>query len=115
LEGRETDELEVDIKDVFPDEQVFAVTLAQSPWYADFANYLVCGLMPDELNFYQQKKLLFDVKKYLWDEPYLFRECADHIIRRCVPEEEAREILHMCHASLVGSHHGGVRTAAKLL
>ena len=71
--------------------------------------------MPDELNFYQQKRFLFDVKKYFWDEPYLFRECADHIIRRCVPEEEAIEILHACHASSVGGHHGGVRTTAKVL
>jgi len=115
LEGREIGELEVDIKDVFPDEHVFTVTLVQPPWYADFGNYLVCGLMPDEMNFYQQKKFLFDVKKYLWDEPYLFRECADHIIRRCVPEEEVMEILHACHASPVGGHHGGVRTTAKVL
>ncbi|XP_015164084.1 uncharacterized protein [Solanum tuberosum] len=61
----------------------------------------------NELDFYQQKRFLFDVKKYFWDEPYLFRECADHIIRRCVPEEEAIKILHACQASPVGGHHGG--------
>ncbi|XP_049393179.1 uncharacterized protein LOC125857609 [Solanum stenotomum] len=65
----------------------------------DFANYIVCELMPDELTFYQQKKFLFDVKKYFWDEPYLFHERADHIIRRCIPEEEVVEILHACHTS----------------
>ncbi|XP_049371079.1 uncharacterized protein LOC125836027 [Solanum verrucosum] len=75
----------------------------------------VCGLIPEELNFYQRKRFLFDVKKYFWDEPYLFIECADHIIRRCVPEEEFNEILHFCHSSPVGGHHGGVRTTAKIL
>ncbi|XP_049414650.1 uncharacterized protein LOC125877383 [Solanum stenotomum] len=108
-------EHEVDIDDSFPDERVFAISLKHTPWYVDFANYTVCGLIPDELTFYQQKRFLFDAKKYFWDEPYLFRECADHVIRRCVPEEEAIEILHACHTSPVGGHHGGVRTAANVL
>lgn len=38
--------------------------------------------MQHELNFYQQKKFLFDVKKYMLDEPYLFQKYADHIITR---------------------------------
>ncbi|XP_049372518.1 uncharacterized protein LOC125837442 [Solanum verrucosum] len=101
--------LEKKVKFHFDDAcMVFTVTLNQPLWYADCANYVVYGLMPDELNFYQQKRLLFDVKKYFWDEPYLFREYTDHIIRRCVPKKEAIEILHACHASPVGSHHGGV-------
>ncbi|WMV30112.1 hypothetical protein MTR67_023497, partial [Solanum verrucosum] len=102
LAGKENAELEIDINDTFPDEQLVTVTLKQPFWYADFANYVVCGLMPEELNFYQRKRFLFDVKKYFWDEPYLFRECADDIIRRCVLKEEAIEILHACHASPVG-------------
>ncbi|XP_015170838.1 uncharacterized protein [Solanum tuberosum] len=40
--------------------QVFAVSLKQNPWYADFANYIVCGILPDEMNFYQQKRFMFD-------------------------------------------------------
>ncbi|XP_015163678.1 uncharacterized protein [Solanum tuberosum] len=115
MEAKGNVEHEVDIDDSFPDEWVFAISLKYTPWYADFAHYIVCGLMPDELTFYQQKRFLFDVKKYFWDEPYLFRECADHVIRRCVPEEEAVEILNSCRTSLVRGHHGGVRTATKVL
>ncbi|XP_049405163.1 uncharacterized protein LOC125868577 [Solanum stenotomum] len=48
-------------------------------------------------------------------KPRLIRECANHIIRRCVLEEEAVEILHACHASPVGGYHSGVRTSAKVL
>ncbi|XP_049364532.1 uncharacterized protein LOC125829338 [Solanum verrucosum] len=50
LEGKENDEPQVDINDIFPNEQVFTVTLQQTPWYADVANYVVSGLMPEELN-----------------------------------------------------------------
>ncbi|XP_049344711.1 uncharacterized protein LOC125809113 [Solanum verrucosum] len=115
FEVRENVEHEADIDDLFPDEQVFAIYFKHTPWYADFANYIRCGLIPDELTFYQRKRFMFDVKMYIWDEPYLFRECADYVIRRCITEEEAVEILHACHTSPVGGHHGGIRTAPKVL
>nr|XP_009782959.1 PREDICTED: uncharacterized protein LOC104231632 [Nicotiana sylvestris] len=57
-----------------------------SPWYADISNYLVSDLIPDGLESYQRKKFLRDCRQYYWEEPYLFRVCADNIIRRCVPE-----------------------------
>ena len=87
------------------------VTNGTPPWYADFANFIVCGILPEGLNSSQNKRFLFDAKKYFWDEPYLFRECADHVIRRCVPEVEVNSILEACHASPVGGHHGGSRIA----
>lgn len=45
---------------------------------------------------------MFDVNKYFWDEPYLFWEFVYHVIKSCVPEEEAIGILHAYHASPVG-------------
>ncbi|KAL4354227.1 hypothetical protein GQ457_06G011410 [Hibiscus cannabinus] len=49
------------------------------------------------------------------DEPYLFKQCADQIIRRCIPEEEQQTILEQCHSAPYGGHFGGNRTAAKVL
>ncbi|WMV50189.1 hypothetical protein MTR67_043574 [Solanum verrucosum] len=46
---------EKDIGEAFPDELVMIVTHCNPPWYADFANYVVCGILPDGLNFYQRK------------------------------------------------------------
>ncbi|XP_070040899.1 uncharacterized protein [Nicotiana tomentosiformis] len=43
-----------------------------------------------------------DVRLYLWDESFLFKQCANQLVRRCVPEEEMEAILHDCHASLYG-------------
>nr|XP_016480881.1 PREDICTED: uncharacterized protein LOC107801971 [Nicotiana tabacum] len=51
----------------------------------------------------------------MWDEPFLYRQCADQLVRRCVPEEEMKAILHDCYASPYGGHHGGDRTAQKML
>ncbi|XP_070010671.1 uncharacterized protein [Nicotiana sylvestris] len=49
------------------------------------------------------------------DEPYLFKNYNDGVIRRCVPEEEQMSILDACHSSPYGGNHGGARTASKVL
>ncbi|XP_070003079.1 uncharacterized protein [Nicotiana sylvestris] len=85
------------------------------PWLTDLANYLVSGIVPNEFSSNQRKKLKQDCLEYYWDELYLFRICTDGVIRRCVLEEEQVDILEACHSSPYDGHHGGARTAAKLL
>ncbi|KAK4729796.1 hypothetical protein R3W88_022784 [Solanum pinnatisectum] len=65
-----------EINDSFLDEQVLAASNDLIPWFGDFANYLASDLS------------MHDVKKFFWDEPYLFCICDDGIIRRCMPEVE---------------------------
>ncbi|XP_070042889.1 uncharacterized protein [Nicotiana tomentosiformis] len=112
-EGRPHDGLE--IIDSFPDEQLLAISMKEVPWFADLENFLMCGIIPDEFSSNQRKKLKRDCQYYYWDEPYLLRICMDEVIRRCIPEEEQCEILGACHSSPYGGHHGGARTAAKVL
>ncbi|GKF74103.1 reverse transcriptase domain-containing protein, partial [Tanacetum coccineum] len=61
----------------------------------------------------QKKKFFKDVKHYFWDDPYLFRICADQIIRRCVHGQEANDILEACHEGPTGGHHSANLTAQK--
>jgi len=83
----------VEINDAFPDEQVLAACYDLIPWFADFANYLASDLVASNLSFDQRKKFMSDVKKFFWEEPYLFCVCANGIIRHCVPEVEMMSIL----------------------
>ena len=54
---------ELPIDDYFKGEQLLQVQ-ALAPWYADYVNYLVCGVLPPDLT-YQQKKIFFsDIKHY---------------------------------------------------
>nr|GEZ47246.1 reverse transcriptase domain-containing protein [Tanacetum cinerariifolium] len=46
----------------------------------------------------QKKKFFKDARHDFWDDPYLFRTCADQIIRRCVAGKEASDILNACHS-----------------
>nr|GEZ82121.1 reverse transcriptase domain-containing protein [Tanacetum cinerariifolium] len=62
----------------------------------------------------QKNKFFKDVKHYFWDDPHLFKICADQIIRRCVSGQEAVDILKACHSGPTGGHHGPNYTARKV-
>ena len=88
---------------------------ASSPWYADIVNYLACEIMPVDMTYQQKKKFLHDAKSYYWDEPFLYKHCADGIVRRCVPAEEINDVMFQCHAGMYGGHAGAMKTQAKIL
>ncbi|RVW60745.1 hypothetical protein CK203_053023 [Vitis vinifera] len=88
-----------DINEIFPNEQLF--TVEEAPWYADIINYLAKKILPPELTYQRRKKFFSDLKYYIWDDHFLFKQCVDQIIRRCVPEEEMESILHHCHSHYI--------------
>nr|GFB69975.1 reverse transcriptase domain-containing protein [Tanacetum cinerariifolium] len=59
-------------------------------------------------------KFFKDVKYYFWDDPYLFKTCADQVIRRCVADKEAVGILTACHNGPTEGHYGANYTAKKV-
>ncbi|GJW43662.1 reverse transcriptase domain-containing protein [Tanacetum coccineum] len=62
----------------------------------------------------QKNKFFKDVKHYFWDDPFLFKICADQVIRRCVSGQEALDILKACHSGPTGGHYGANYTARKI-
>ncbi|RVW47629.1 Retrovirus-related Pol polyprotein from transposon opus [Vitis vinifera] len=64
----------------------------------------------------QDRKHFFaKIHAYYWEEPFLFKYCADQIIRKCVPEEEQQGILSHCHENACGGHFASQKTAMKVL
>ena len=107
---------EIHIDDDFPDEQLLASEDKEPiAWFADFVNYLVAKVLPPEFSYQQKKRFFAQLKHYYWEEPILYKYCADQVIRRCVPYEEMESILNHCHALGCGGHFGGNRTAPKVL
>ncbi|GJT86474.1 reverse transcriptase domain-containing protein [Tanacetum coccineum] len=84
-----------------------------TPWFGDIANYHAGNFIVKGMSSQQKKKFFKDVKHYFWDDPYLFRICADQVIRRCVYGQEAVDILTACHNRPTGGHHGVNYTAKK--
>nr|XP_016432418.1 PREDICTED: uncharacterized protein LOC107759061 [Nicotiana tabacum] len=74
----------------------------------------ISGVFPPEIESQARKRFLHDVNFYCWDEPYLYKQCADQLMRRCISEKEVESMLYDCHASPYVSLKGGDRTAAKV-
>ncbi|GJW46614.1 reverse transcriptase domain-containing protein [Tanacetum coccineum] len=106
-----------EINETFPLETLNMVTShddQNTPWFADIANYHAGNFLVKGMTSQQKRKFFKDVKHYFWDDPYLFRTCADQIIRRCVFGQEALEILKACHEGPTGGHHSANITARKV-
>ncbi|XP_050876307.1 uncharacterized protein LOC127080012 [Lathyrus oleraceus] len=101
------------IKDEFAGEHILAVI--GIPWFVDYANYLVGGIIPNDFDSNKKKKFVHDCRFYLWNDPFLYKRGVDGLVRRCVPEEEQTDVLRACHDSDYGGHFSGDRTAAKVL
>ncbi|GJV30083.1 reverse transcriptase domain-containing protein [Tanacetum coccineum] len=115
LENPHKDVLEnKDINEHFPLETLGVISSESTPWFADYANYHAGNFIIKGMTTQQKKKFFKDVKHYFWDDPYLFRICADQIIRRCVHGQEANDILKACHEGPTGGHHSANLTARKV-
>nr|GEZ35444.1 reverse transcriptase domain-containing protein [Tanacetum cinerariifolium] len=107
-----------EINETFPLEKLSMVTFhgdSNAPWFADFANYHVGNFIVKGMTSQQKNKFFKDVKHYFWDDPFLFKICADQVIRRCVHDKEALNILVACHNGPTGGHHGANLTAKKII
>nr|GEW44867.1 DNA-directed DNA polymerase [Tanacetum cinerariifolium] len=88
---------------------------SSTSWFADFANYHSRNFIVKGMSSQQTRKFFKDVKHYFWDDTFLFKNCVDQVIRRCVSGQEAIKILKACHYGPTRGHHGPNYTAKKLV
>ncbi|GJV02412.1 reverse transcriptase domain-containing protein [Tanacetum coccineum] len=94
-----------EINETFPLETLGMISFhgdSSTPWFANIANYHAGNFVIKGMSSQQKKKFFKDVRHYFWDNPYLFRICADQMIRRCVHGQEAVDILTACHNGPTG-------------
>ncbi|GJW79873.1 reverse transcriptase domain-containing protein [Tanacetum coccineum] len=103
-----------DINENFHLETLGKISSENTLWFADYANFHAGNFIVKGMTTQQKKKFFKDVKHYFWDDPYLFRICADQIIRRCVHGQEANDILKACHEGPTGGHHSANLIAQKV-
>nr|GEX78085.1 reverse transcriptase domain-containing protein [Tanacetum cinerariifolium] len=105
-----------EINETFPLETLSTFTFrgdSSAPWFADFANYHASNFVVKGMSSQQKNKFFKDLKHYFWDDPFLFKICADQVIRWCLHGKEALDILEACHNGPTGGHHGANLTAKK--
>ncbi|GJY67412.1 reverse transcriptase domain-containing protein [Tanacetum coccineum] len=106
-----------EITDTFPLKTLGMVTFlgdSSTTWFADFENYHAGNFVVKGMSSQQKKKFFKDVNHYFWDDPYLFKICADQVIRRYVYGQKAVDILTACHNGPTGGHHGANYTSKKV-
>nr|GEX40925.1 reverse transcriptase domain-containing protein [Tanacetum cinerariifolium] len=106
-----------EINEAFPLETLNMVSLRgnlSTPWFANFANYHARNFIVKGMSSQQKNKFFKDVKHYFWDDPFLFKICADQVIKTCGYGQEAIDILKACHNGPTGGHHGPNYTAKKV-
>jgi hypothetical protein len=99
---------ELPTNDYLRDDTLLIIPTA-NPWYTNMINYVVAGYIPPGAD---KKKIIRDSRLHLRDDPYLYRVCADGLLRRCTPTFETWKILDNCHSSPYGGHYGAFRTNA---
>nr|GEZ13618.1 reverse transcriptase domain-containing protein [Tanacetum cinerariifolium] len=105
-----------EINETFPLESLNKVAHKDpsTPWFADRANYHAGNFIIKGMTSQQKQKFFKDARHYFWDDPYLFRTCADQIIRCCVAGKEAIDSRNACHSGPTGGHYGANYTAKKV-
>ncbi|GJS95358.1 reverse transcriptase domain-containing protein [Tanacetum coccineum] len=87
LENPHQDKFEnKEITETFPLETLGLDSLRvnSTAWFADFTKYHAGNFIIKGMSSQQKNKFFKDVKHYFWDDPFLFKICADQVIRRCV-------------------------------
>ncbi|GJY35520.1 hypothetical protein Tco_0420898 [Tanacetum coccineum] len=81
------------LNEKFPLETLSSIASldASTPWFADIANYHAGNFVIKGMSTQQKRKFFKDVKHYFWEDPFLFKICADQVIRRCVFGKEAHD------------------------
>nr|GEX14205.1 reverse transcriptase domain-containing protein [Tanacetum cinerariifolium] len=105
LKNPHQDEFEnKEITETFSLETLGSISLRSdsTPWFADFTNYHARNFIVKGMSTQQKNKFFKDVKYYFWYDPFLFKICADQVIRRCVSGQEAFDILKACHSGPPG-------------
>ncbi|GKE01363.1 hypothetical protein Tco_1389346 [Tanacetum coccineum] len=106
-----------EINKAFPLETLGSIALKDdnTPWFIDFENYHAGKFIVKEMSSQQKNKFFKDVKHYFWDDPFLFKNCDDQVIRRCV--SGARSFRHsqsLPQSGPTGGHYGANYTARKI-
>ncbi|GJY73808.1 reverse transcriptase domain-containing protein [Tanacetum coccineum] len=106
-----------EINEKFPLETLNMVTFcgnSSTPWFTDYVNYHAGNFIVKWMSSQQKNKFFKDIKHYFWDDPYLFKICADQMIWRCVAGQEVVDILTACHIGPTEGHYGANYTAKKV-
>ena len=67
------------LNESFSDEQLMSVKVL--PWYTNIVNYLVIGQLPEHWTKQDKTNFFAEIKNFFLYDFYLFKYCANQIVR----------------------------------
>ncbi|XP_021724274.1 uncharacterized protein LOC110691627 [Chenopodium quinoa] len=67
------------IEDALRDDVLYVLEVKSEPWYADIVNYLSCSVVPPDFTSQQRRRLKYEAKRYIWDDPILLKRGVDDV------------------------------------
>jgi hypothetical protein len=102
------------IDDQFPYESLFSISM-KTPWFVDIEKYLTTRKFPQHFSYRERCNIVHKSSAYTWVVGYFLKLCPDHILRRCIREDEVHDILHDFHDEPCGGHYAAKRIDYKIL
>lgn len=93
------------MNDDFPDAQLFQIAVLLK-WYTSIVEYLSTGQFPSEMPPNERRKLVIRSHTFQLINGVLYKMGPDHILQRCVLEEEIPRVLKEAHEGPAGGHMG---------
>eukprot|EP00253_Pinus_taeda_P014836 PITA_14836 len=83
------------VPDEFPDEALFSISTI-TPWFADVANYLASGKLPQNMSARERHNIVQHSANYSWIEGDLFYTGPDLIMRAHLPNVNKKKYILVC-------------------
>lgn len=96
------------VEDSFPNEHLSAIS-THTLWYADIANFLATGKVPQHLSYREQQRIIHHSARYL------FYTRSDRKIRCYISGDGIYDVLKAAHDGSCGGHFVDKQTGHKVL
>src|SRR4051812_22512087 len=78
--------------EILPVNQIFIddylMTTQVDPCFANVLKYISRDVLPKNMSYQERRNFISQMKFFYWEKPYLYKQCTDHIIRRCAMEHQ---------------------------